>query len=185
MIRRPPRSTLFPYTTLFRSGVANAAMEFNEITLEPTYRLIHGLAGASSGLKIAERLQLPRPVLESAVGYLDTADLEAAHYVEELRRRVANLEHEKSRLEKERQEFEEWKRREFEQLTGQQRQEIARVEKKLERIVQEMSGKALRELESAVEETVKKEQEKVAGAEAAAARAGGEAKETIQATANI
>src|SRR5256885_6717439 len=24
MIRRPPRSTLFPYTTLFRSGVANA-----------------------------------------------------------------------------------------------------------------------------------------------------------------
>src|SRR5207302_565827 len=137
-------------------GVANAAMEFNEITLEPTYRLIHGLAGASSGLKIAERLQLPRPVLESAVGYLDTADLEAAHYVEELRRRVANLEHEKSRLERERQEFEEWKRREFEQLTGQQRQEIARVEKKLERIVQEMSGKALRELESAGEESVKK-----------------------------
>src|SRR5437762_1686338 len=27
-------------------GVANAAMEFSEITLEPTYRLIHGLAGA-------------------------------------------------------------------------------------------------------------------------------------------
>src|SRR3712207_6876228 len=24
MIRRPPRSTLFPYTTLFRSGVRNA-----------------------------------------------------------------------------------------------------------------------------------------------------------------
>src|SRR2546430_13630460 len=24
MIRRPPRSTLFPYTTLFRSGVAHA-----------------------------------------------------------------------------------------------------------------------------------------------------------------
>src|SRR5689334_23753386 len=25
MIRRPPRSTLFPYTTLFRSGVASAS----------------------------------------------------------------------------------------------------------------------------------------------------------------
>src|SRR5258708_23249424 len=25
MIRRPPRSTLFPYTTLFRSGIDNAA----------------------------------------------------------------------------------------------------------------------------------------------------------------
>src|SRR5687768_17966076 len=32
MIRRPPRSTLFPYTTLFRSNLnaqANAAYEFN------------------------------------------------------------------------------------------------------------------------------------------------------------
>src|SRR3712207_7174309 len=26
MIRRPPRSTLFPYTTLFRSGLAQAAL---------------------------------------------------------------------------------------------------------------------------------------------------------------
>src|SRR2546430_11323134 len=28
MIRRPPRSTLFPYTTLFRSGVAIGASPF-------------------------------------------------------------------------------------------------------------------------------------------------------------
>src|SRR3989442_6884761 len=28
MIRRPPRSTLFPYTTLFRSGFAPAAFGF-------------------------------------------------------------------------------------------------------------------------------------------------------------
>ena len=47
-------------------GVANAAMEFNEITLEPTYRLIHGLSGASSGLKIAERLQMPATCVESS-----------------------------------------------------------------------------------------------------------------------
>src|SRR5258707_4520221 len=29
MIRRPPRSTLFPYTTLFRSGLASASRELN------------------------------------------------------------------------------------------------------------------------------------------------------------
>src|SRR5256885_12688705 len=29
MIRRPPRSTLFPYTTLFRSRQANAQLEAN------------------------------------------------------------------------------------------------------------------------------------------------------------
>src|SRR2546427_13201537 len=27
MIRRPPRSTLFPYTTLFRSGIANTHLD--------------------------------------------------------------------------------------------------------------------------------------------------------------
>src|SRR5438132_9772071 len=62
------RLKLYAETT---PGVANAAMEFNEISLEPTYRLIHGLSGASSGLKIAERLRLPRTLLEPAVGYLD------------------------------------------------------------------------------------------------------------------
>src|SRR5688572_31043548 len=28
MIRRPPRSTLFPYTTLFRSGIETGAMTY-------------------------------------------------------------------------------------------------------------------------------------------------------------
>src|SRR6185436_197961 len=110
------RLKLYAETT---PGVANAAMEFNEITLEPTYRLIHGLSGASSGLKIAERLQLPKPVLESAARFLDTADVGAAHYVEELRRRIADLEQEKARLEKERQEFEEWKQKELDQVKAQ------------------------------------------------------------------
>src|SRR3712207_7618130 len=37
MIRRPPRSTLFPYTTLFRSGVgrALAQREHDDVGLDP------------------------------------------------------------------------------------------------------------------------------------------------------
>src|SRR5438128_2703026 len=176
------RLKLYAETT---PGVANAAMEFNEITLEPTYRLIHGLAGASSGLKIAERLQLPRPVLESAIGYLDTADLEAAHYLEELKQRVTDLEHEKFRLEKERREFEDWKRKELDQLTEQHKQEIARVEKKLEGIVREMSEKASRELESAGEESAKKYQKKLANVKAEAARELSREKEKIGPTSKL
>src|SRR3712207_8018715 len=34
MIRRPPRSTLFPYTTLFRSGVSAGDVEGHNIVLE-------------------------------------------------------------------------------------------------------------------------------------------------------
>src|SRR5688572_33146637 len=33
MIRRPPRSTLFPYTTLFRSAIATGAVD---VTLTPS-----------------------------------------------------------------------------------------------------------------------------------------------------
>src|SRR3712207_8194626 len=32
MIRRPPRSTLFPYTTLFRSRIVDRAGEIDEVT---------------------------------------------------------------------------------------------------------------------------------------------------------
>src|SRR3990167_10012361 len=36
MIRRPPRSTLFPYTTLFRSSCGEAAGQFNQlVSLHP------------------------------------------------------------------------------------------------------------------------------------------------------
>src|SRR3712207_7669213 len=38
MIRRPPRSTLFPYTTLFRSVVALAPAAFGQVTSGSTLR---------------------------------------------------------------------------------------------------------------------------------------------------
>src|SRR2546422_2241822 len=36
MIRRPPRSTLFPYTTLFRSAAINGSRKLGNQTLKPT-----------------------------------------------------------------------------------------------------------------------------------------------------
>src|SRR3712207_7551210 len=41
MIRRPPRSTLFPYTTLFRS----AAGFTNELGVDGTVRYLHNVMG--------------------------------------------------------------------------------------------------------------------------------------------
>jgi DNA mismatch repair protein MutS2 len=157
------RLKFFAETT---AGVTNAAMEFNELTLQPTYRLIHGLSGASSGLKIAERLRLPAEVLHAAGSYMDAGDVEAAHYVEELRSRITDLERERSRFDKERSEFEVWKQKELNELTAQHREEIARVEKRLERVVQELTEKASRELESAGQESVRKFQKKLGNARA-------------------
>src|SRR3712207_7952324 len=39
MIRRPPRSTLFPYTTLFRSTAVAAADAAWDVAVEDAYRL--------------------------------------------------------------------------------------------------------------------------------------------------
>src|SRR3712207_8454293 len=43
MIRRPPRSTLFPYTTLFRSGVMNGAVELFQAAEKHDIKPIVGL----------------------------------------------------------------------------------------------------------------------------------------------
>jgi DNA mismatch repair protein MutS2 len=160
------RLKLYAETT---SGVKNAAMEFNELTLEPTYRLVHGLSGASSGLKIAERLQFPGQVLRSALSFLDSTDIETAHYVEELRKRITDLENETKKIEAERREFAVWKQKEFDELKAQHKDEIAKVEKRLERIVQELSERALRELESERGESAKRFQKRLANAKAQAA----------------
>src|SRR5687768_18161727 len=48
MIRRPPRSTLFPYTTLFRSVLAEYTQPFNETDVtyfEPLYERVVGNLG--------------------------------------------------------------------------------------------------------------------------------------------
>src|SRR2546422_1643092 len=65
MIRRPPRSTLFPYTTLFRSG-----LQLNPIIAVPDGIVVNprsGLQGIHQERRISEEdtaeLQLQRPFL--------------------------------------------------------------------------------------------------------------------------
>jgi DNA mismatch repair protein MutS2 len=48
------------------AGAKNAAMEFDEETLQPTYRLIMGPAGESRAIQVAERLGLEPSVVERA-----------------------------------------------------------------------------------------------------------------------
>src|SRR5260370_11820320 len=51
MIRRPPRSTLFPYTTLFRS-LGRLGLSFDALVLHPQLDDVANLAGAFPGTKI-------------------------------------------------------------------------------------------------------------------------------------
>src|SRR2546430_6947049 len=53
MIRRPPRSTLFPYTTLFRSGVQDGALLSSDDRVPPAVDI--GEAPARRDALVAKR----------------------------------------------------------------------------------------------------------------------------------
>jgi DNA mismatch repair protein MutS2 len=66
-------------------GVRNASVEFDEGTLRPTYRLLMGVAGASAGLEIARRMDVPESILESARSLIDEDQLQAGEYLKRLK----------------------------------------------------------------------------------------------------
>src|SRR3989449_7811128 len=76
MIRRPPRSTLFPYTTLFRSL---------EIEVD------HVVEGGPDGLEIRRHCGLPianHPRLDAPVGALARQDHRSEEHTSELQSRL-------------------------------------------------------------------------------------------------
>lgn len=76
-----PELKAFAHNT---SGVVNASMEFNLQTLRPTYHLTIGLPGRSNALSIAERLGLPKPIVEAARSAINPEDLRAEDLLDEI-----------------------------------------------------------------------------------------------------
>ena len=84
------------------TGVLNASVEFNEKTLQPTYRLLVGLAGASSGLEIARRFGVPKTIVDAAVGAVKDSSLHATEYLRRIKREAEGAEALRIALEEER-----------------------------------------------------------------------------------
>ena len=114
----------------------NAAMEFDEVTLRPTYRLLSGLPGQSSALDIAQRLGLEPSIVDKARTLLDPADTEAAALIAGLHQQQAQLE------------------KEADQLTRQAKEQEARHTELEDRFQRERSAK-LKDLDSRLEQTLR------------------------------
>ena len=80
-------------------GVINAAVDFDEKTLKPTYRLVMGVAGASSGIKMAQQIGLEKEIIEGARRYIGDASAEADDYLTKLRALTVSVGKKKYELE--------------------------------------------------------------------------------------
>ena len=66
-------------------GVINASVEFDERTLKPTYHLLTGIAGSSSGIEIARRVGLPAAITNQAADKVRTSGADASEYLRRLK----------------------------------------------------------------------------------------------------
>ncbi len=82
--------------------VVNASVEFDEKTLQPTYKLLIGLAGASSGIQIASRFGIKPEVIENARENLDISAQDAEEYLLKLQTETKLAEDLRIALEEER-----------------------------------------------------------------------------------
>jgi len=129
-------------------GAVNAAMEFDDRTLESTYRLLVGLPGKSSGLSVAERLGLPRSIIDRARSLVAPEEREVAALVETLHRERAEMERKLRESEVARMEIER-RRQEFEQqYQAERRARLTELSRRLEEALKRES----RRWESALEE---------------------------------
>jgi DNA mismatch repair protein MutS2 len=82
--------------------VINASVEFDEKTLQPTYKLLIGLAGASSGIQIASRFGILPEVIAEARENLDVSAQDAEAYLLKLQTETKQAEDLRVALEEER-----------------------------------------------------------------------------------
>jgi DNA mismatch repair protein MutS2 len=83
-------------------GVLNASVEFDEKTLRPTYRLVVGVAGSSSGLEIARRFGIPNKVIDVALESVKGSSRQATEYLRRIKREAEEAEALNKVLEEER-----------------------------------------------------------------------------------
>jgi DNA mismatch repair protein MutS2 len=132
-------------------GVLNAAVGFNEKTLQPTYELKVGVPGASAGINIAQRLGLNPFIIESARARLGTQARDVGQFLDKLHADLREAENERLRLKAREQELEGEKAHLAAEGRKEQQAKVRDMEKKLESVLRDFEYQA-REAVTAIQD---------------------------------
>jgi DNA mismatch repair protein MutS2 len=132
-------------------GVLNAAVGFDERTLQPTYELRVGVPGASAGINIAQRLGLNSQIIEAARARLSTQTQDVGKFLDRLHSELRDLEHEREAARRREQEFSKELKRLEAEGAQEQRQKTRDLERKMETILRDFEYQ-MREAVNAVQE---------------------------------
>jgi DNA mismatch repair protein MutS2 len=125
-------------------GIVNAAVEFDEVNLRPTYRLLVGVPGVSSGIEIARRLGLPEAVVERARAGLSPETREARGLIAYLHRSRDEVEEIKREAREELQQLEADRRALQTEWVDRQRKRLAELEKKFTDTLKQLEAEVAR-----------------------------------------
>ena len=152
-------------------GVMNASVEFNLETLSPTYHLTIGLPGRSNALEIAQRLGMPREIIDEARKSIAPEQLQVEELLSDMRR-------EREQAASARR-SEEIARREAEEIRGRLAEKLEGVEDERARMLDQAKTDIDRDIDRArkllAEAEQQVEQQKLAAAAEKLRQAAGEA----------
>ena len=132
-------------------GVLNAAVGFDEATLQPTYELKLGVPGASAGINIAQRLGMNPGIIASARASLGSQAQDIAQFLDRLHAELRQAEQERHRLRQREQELARERQRLDAEGLKEQRQRVREMEKKLDAVFRDFEYHA-RETVNAIQD---------------------------------
>jgi len=160
-------------------GVVNAAVEFDDVNLRPTYRLMVGVPGGSSGIAIAKRLGLAAGIIERARSLLTPESREAADLIAYLHRSRDELDRMQKQMTSERHALEEERKKLRTEWIERQQKRIKELEAQFAEMQKRFDENVARVLEAVKERELRGQLEKTSRRKMQDAR--GEAREELNA----
>ncbi len=143
-------------------GIVNAAVEFDDVNLRPTYRLLVGVPGGSSGIAIAKRLGIEPRIIERATRQLTPETREAAELIAYLHRSRDELDQMKRQMSAQMQQLEEEKKKLQTEWVERQKKRLAELEQKFGEMQKHFEQEIVRAVEAVKERELRAQLEKQA-----------------------